>query len=355
MIIEITALAAGGDGVGRDEGGRVTFVPRTAVGDRVEIRLVEEKKKFARGEVVRVVEPSRDRVAPPCPHFREGCGGCQWQHITREAQLAAKQAIVEGALRKLPIKVDPIADPAPPYGWRRRARFHVEAGVQGLYALDSKRLVAIDRCPQLEPALDDARRGLSPMQVPHDGELAIARSTTGKVGVGDQQLELEPGLWVRARDFAQASTAGNAKLVAVVRAAVGAGKGKLVELYAGAGNFTRFFVEDGWDVLASDIVKPLKPPSRFEVGQASQVLSRLEDPVDVIVLDPPRTGAAEAVPGILKHRPGKVVYVSCDPSTLARDAEALVEGGYRVERASPVDLMPQTSHVEVVMTLSRAS
>lgn len=353
MIIEITALAAGGDGVGRDESGRVTFVPRTAVGDRVEVRLVEEKKKFARGEVIRVVEPSRDRVQPPCPHFREGCGGCQWQHITREAQLAAKQAIVEGALRKLAITVDPVADPAPPYGWRRRARFHVEAGVQGLYALDSNRLIAIDRCPQLEPALDDARRGLSPMQLPHDGELSIARSTTGKIAVGDAELEIEPGLFVRARDFAQASAAGNAKLIELVRAAVGKGKGKLLELYAGAGNFTRFFVEDGWDVLASDIVKPLKPPSRFEVGQASQVLSRLKEPVEVVVLDPPRTGAAEAVPGILKHRPSKVVYVSCDPSTLARDAEALVGGGYRVVRASPVDLMPQTSHVEVVMTFTR--
>jgi 23S rRNA (uracil1939-C5)-methyltransferase len=109
-------------------------------------------------------------------------------------------------------------------------------------------------------------------------------------------------------------------------------------------------------VLASDIVKPLKPPARFEVGQASQILLRVvKEPIDVIVLDPPRTGAAEAIAGILKHRPAKVVYVSCDPSTLARDAEALVAGGYRVERASPVDLMPQTSHVEVVMVLSRTS
>lgn len=355
MILEITALAAGGDGVGRDENGRVTFVPRTAVGDRVEVRLVEEKKKFARGEVVRIVEPSRDRVAPPCRHFREGCGGCQWQHITREAQLAAKQAFVEGALRKLEIKVDPIADPAPPYGWRRRARFHVQAGVQGLYALDSNRLIPIDRCPQLEPALDDARRGLSPMQVPHVGELAIARSTSGKVAVGDQQLEIEPGLFVRARDFAQASAAGNAKLVELVRTAVGTGKGKLVELYAGAGNFTRFLIEDGWDVLASDAVKPLKPPARFETGRADQVLARVKGPVDVLVLDPPRTGAAEAVAGIAKLAPSKIVYVSCDPSTLARDAEALVAGGYRVECVLPVDLMPQTSHVEVVMVLSRAA
>jgi 23S rRNA (uracil1939-C5)-methyltransferase len=352
MIIEITALAAGGDGVGRDEGGRVTFVPRTAVGDRVEVRLVEEKKKFARGEVVRVVEPSRDRVSPPCPHFIEGCGGCQWQHITREAQLAAKQAIVEGALRKVDVKIEPIADPAPPYGWRRRARFHVEGGVQGLYVLDSNRLLAIDRCPQLEPALDDARRGLTPMQLPVDGELHIARSKAGKVAVGDQELEIEPGLVIRARDFAQASTAGNAKLVELVRAAVGTGTGKLLELYAGAGNFTRFFVEDGWDVMATDIFEPLKPPPRFQIGPASKVLERVKGPVEVIVLDPPRTGAAEAVPGIIKQRPSKIVYISCDPSTLARDAEALVAAGYRVERASPVDLMPQTSHVEVVMTFS---
>jgi 23S rRNA (uracil1939-C5)-methyltransferase len=353
MIIEITALAAGGDGVGRDEGGRVTFVPRTAVGDRVEVRLVEEKKKFARGEVVRVVEPSRDRVEPPCPHFIEGCGGCQWQHIKREAQLAAKQAIVEGALRKLGIGIDPIADPAPPYGWRRRARFHVEGGIQGLYALNTNRLIAIERCPQLEPALDDARRGLAPMQLPVEGELHIARSTTGKVAIGEQELEIEPGLFIRARDFAQASVAGNAKLVELVRAAVGKGTGRLLELYAGAGNFTRFLVEDGWDVMATDIFEPLKPPANYQVGPASKVLARVRGPVDVVVLDPPRTGAAEAVPGIIKQNPSKIVYVSCDPSTLARDAEALVAAGYRVDRATPVDLMPQTSHVEVVMVLSR--
>lgn len=349
MIIEITALAAGGDGIGRDENGRVTFVPRTAVGDRVEVRFVEEKKKFARGEVVRIVEPSRDRIDPPCKHFVEGCGGCQWQHITREAQLAAKQSIVEGALRKVTTKIDRIEDPAPPYGWRRRARFHVEGGTQGLYALDSNRLIAIEQCPQLEPALDDARRSLRPP----DGELYIARSTRGDIAVGDEPLEIEPGLVVRARDFAQASAAGNARLVELVRAAVGKGPGKLLELYAGAGNFTRGFVEDGWDVLASDVVLPVQPPARFEVGQAAQVLARRKGSVDAIVLDPPRSGAAETIAGILRLGPKKIVYVSCDPATLARDAQALA--GYRVERVTPIDLMPQTSHVEVVLSLSRSA
>src|SRR5207244_174396 len=155
--LTITALAAGGDGLGRDDAGRVTFVPRTAPGDRVRARIVKATKSFARAELVEVLAPG-ERVTPPCRHFVEGCGGCQWQHVTRAAQLAAKQALVEGALRKLSVRVHAIEDPCPPLGWRRRARFHVEGGVVGLYAEGSHRVVAIDTCPQLEPALDAAYR-----------------------------------------------------------------------------------------------------------------------------------------------------------------------------------------------------
>src|SRR5688572_18157841 len=110
--VDVTALAAGGDGVARDEAGRVTFVPRTAVGDRVRVSLAKETKSFARGELVEILKPSTDRVAPPCEYFVAGCGGCAWQHVARPAQLAAKQAIVEGALRKLDgLAIEPIADP----------------------------------------------------------------------------------------------------------------------------------------------------------------------------------------------------------------------------------------------------
>jgi tRNA/tmRNA/rRNA uracil-C5-methylase (TrmA/RlmC/RlmD family) len=118
--LEVTALAAGGDGVARDEGGRVTFIPRSAVGDRVRVQLGKQTKSFARGEITEIVTASPDRVTPPCEYYVAGCGGCTWQHIGRPAQLAAKQAIVTGALRKLEgLAIEPIADPAPPYGWRR--------------------------------------------------------------------------------------------------------------------------------------------------------------------------------------------------------------------------------------------
>jgi tRNA/tmRNA/rRNA uracil-C5-methylase (TrmA/RlmC/RlmD family) len=385
--LEVTALAAGGDGVARDAG-RVTFVPRTAPGDRVVARLVHETRSFARAELVSIVEPSPDRVAPPCPHFVAGCGGCQWQHVAYPAQLAAKQTIAAGALRRLGARVHPIASPAPPLGWRRRARFHVAGGRAGLFVHGTRDVLPLDRwelagarvrCPQLEPALDAAfdvvaastpPDGELALLVTHDGRIVVATERpwrraervigrAGIVGVdaggtahGEVLVELEPGVWIAPRDFAQASGAGNAALVTIASDAVGPGPGKLVELYAGTGNLTRALVVAGWDVLASDVVAPARPPARFEVGRVEDVLAKL-DRADALVLDPPRTGAGEAIVGILRLAPARIVYVSCDPATLGRDAERLVAAGYRATDAWPLDLMPQTAHVEIVLRLDR--
>ena len=380
--LDITALAAGGDGLGRDATGRVTFVPRTAPGDRVRVRLVRQTKSFARGELVDLIAPSAARAEPPCPHFRDGCGGCQWQHVTRAEQLAAKQSIVAGALRRLPgLAVEPIADPAPPYGWRRRARFHVVGGKVGLYELASHRVLPVAHCPQLEPELDAALHAVAAASPP-DGELALVRGHTGAIAVGiarawrgaaalvgragivgvtagdevhgEPIIELEPGLRAGPWDFAQASAAGNAALIALVRGALGPGPGRALELYAGAGNLTRALVADRWDVVASDLAAPAHAAGPIEAASAEDAIARAGGgPFDAIVLDPPRTGAREVMPGIARHAPRAVVYVSCDPATLARDAAVLVEAGYRAERAWPIDLMPQTAHVEVVLRLVR--
>lgn len=380
--VDVTALAAGGDGVARDDGGRVTFVPRTAVGDRVRVTLLKETKSFARGEVVELLRPSQDRVPPPCEYFVAGCGGCAWQHVARTAQLVAKQAIVEGALRKLEgLAIEPIADPAAPYGWRRRARFHVAGGKVGLYALGTQRVIPLSRCPQLEPELEAALRTIA-AATPPDGELMLLRGHQGDISVsvehgwgnaarlvgksgivgilagrdkhGKPMIEVEPALHGSARDFAQASAAGNAMLIALARGALGRGPGRVVELFAGGGNLTRAFAADGWFVSASDVAQPARVPesaNTFSVGSAETALAKSIGDVDAVVLDPPRTGAAEAIPGIIKLAPKTVVYVSCDPATLARDAQALVAAGYRADRAWPLDVMPQTAHVEVVLRL----
>ncbi|HEX5060668.1 MAG TPA: TRAM domain-containing protein [Kofleriaceae bacterium] len=388
--VEITSLAAGGDGVARDANGRVTFVPRSTPGDVVRVTLTKQTKSFARGTIVEIVRRSPQRINPPCPYFVAGCGGCQWQHVERAGQLAAKHAIVTNALRHLPgVVVEDVLDPAPAYGWRRRARFHGAHGLVGLYEHGSHTLIRLQQCPQLEPELEPILKELNALRPP-EGEVALLRGHTGdivlgvehawrgaaklvgRVGIvgvvagnethGTTVIEIEPGLFGGPWDFAQASRAGNAKLIEVARAAVGAAGGvnsstskRLLELHAGAGNFTRTFVADGWDVLASDVHAPARPiaGARFEGGTAEDVLARAAGPFDAIVLDPPRTGAVEAMPGIAKHAPPVVVYISCDPATLARDAAKLLEVGYRAERAWPVDLMPQTSHVEVVLRLTK--
>lgn len=381
--IEVTALAAGGDGVARDAGGRVTFVPRTTPGDKVRARITKTTASLAHAELLEVTEPSISRVDPPCPHFELGCGGCAWQHVSRDEQLRAKQSIVSGALRRLAgLDLHPILDPAPPYGWRRRARFHVANGRVGLYALGTKRVLPIDHCPQLEPRLDGALQAVR-AATPPDGELALLVGEAGDVAIGVEKpwrgaealvgraqikgvvtgdtkhgtplLEVEPALAIEPWDFAQASTAGNAALIDVVRRAVGKGPGKLLELYAGAGNFTRAFLVDDWDVVASDVVAPREKtlPVKYVVGEAADIVEKNFGKLDAIVLDPPRTGAADCIDGIAKLAPATVVYISCDPATLARDAERLVAQGYRAMDAWPVDLMPQTAHVEVVLKLVR--
>jgi 23S rRNA (uracil1939-C5)-methyltransferase len=382
--LEVTALAAGGDGVARDVSGRVTFVPRAAPGDRVRVKLVKQTASFARGEIVELLAPGPARVAPPCAHFVAGCGGCQWLHVTHAAQLEAKQAIVTGALRRLAgLVVHPIAAPAPELGWRRRARFHVQLGKLGLYAAGSQTVIPLRECPQLAPGLAAALAVIAGGPSPPDGELALLLGHRGEVAVGveavwrgaaalvgragivgvvsgaaphrkshgEPVVEVEPGLFGGPWDFAQAGAEGNAALVAQTLAALGPESGRLLELYAGAGNFTRALTAAGWQVVPTDAAMPARPLAGFVAGPVATVLRDTAGPFDAIVLDPPRAGAADAIAGILAHAPRTIVYVSCDPATLARDAERLV--GYRATDAWPLDLMPQTAHLEVVMRLDR--
>jgi 23S rRNA (uracil1939-C5)-methyltransferase len=188
------------------------------------------------------------------------------------------------------------------------------------------------------------------------GQRGIAGVIADDQQYGTPVIEVEPGLHGSPWDFAQASAAGNAALIAVARELLGKGppdRNDLLELYAGAGNFTRGFTEDGWRVTPSDAFAPARPPPRFITGPAERVVASYQGKPQAIVLDPPRAGAAEAIDGIVRIAPSTIVYISCDPATLARDAERLLAAGYHADRAVPIDLMPQTSHVEVALRLRR--
>ncbi len=409
LELEVDSLAAGGDAVGRAADGRVVFVPGAAPGERVRVRLVEEHKQFARGVLLQIITPSPDRVEPPCPLFRDRtCGGCAWQHVAYPAQAAAKQASVASALRRSiaeGMELEPIATPVAPYRWRRRARLHwvrpanSDAALVGLYPPRSRRVTQVAACPQLEPGLEAALPAVHAVLAPGlfqkgeidllcdpGGQVQVAvrgpcrtRAAEGLVGQGGvvgvilgrqvfgaAALEIEPGQWAQADRFAQPSRAGNAALVAAVERATRPREGaRVLELYAGSGNLTRTLLDGALSVLAVD-TRPGRqvahPRLRWQVGPVEEVVAdlvgrgagsasaeRLE--LDLVVLDPPREGARAALDSIAALAAPRLVYVSCDPATLARDLDRLSALGYRAVRAGAIDLMPQTSHVEVVVSL----
>jgi 23S rRNA (uracil1939-C5)-methyltransferase len=262
----------------------------------------------------------------------------------------------------------------------------------GFYPPKSKQITDVTTCPQLDARLQDAlavvRKHLLPA-LRHRGEIELLLGEGGKVHVavhgtvapkglkdlaadpmiagvrngktlhGSATVELEGGISGSADGFAQASRAGNLALCDKVASLVGDVAGKAVlELYAGSGNFTRLF-KGAERIVAVESAKVSNPPEgvdwrEAEVVQTLEAMAAAEERFDLVVLDPPRSGAKEAMAGIAALQPKTVVYVSCDVATLSRDVEALCELGYLAEVAHPVDLMPQTSHVEVVLVLQRS-
>ncbi len=416
VSVEIDSLAPGGDAVGRQQGGeggraaddgRVTFVPLAAPGERVRARIEREKGKVAWGELTAIERPGADRVPPPCPLFGT-CGGCQWQHVALPAQQAAKRTIVERALASGPLSPQsgerarerglPAVIPAsPPFGYRDRAKLAVgPGGTLGFRARRAHDIVDVPACPlfgaelaRALPALRGTARGLAAgveldVQAGNDGvhvnvahadptSAAHARreidrlgaagvvglSLAGKPTLGRPDVDVaEPGsppLRVPADGFAQVGRAGNAALVAAVLGAVGPAPGAVLELYAGSGNFTRHLLRVG----ATSLVASDGDPAAVRRGMRNvpEAIWTLKIPVPggelgTVVLDPPREGADRAHLEAAS-RARRIVYVSCDPQTLGRDARLLRAAGFELTGAVALDLMPQTFHVEVVATFDR--
>ena len=390
LTLTLDSLAFGGEAVGRDAGGRVVFVAGGAPGDRVRARVTEHKRSFARAELVQVLTPGA-RVTPPCP-IVDRCGGCPWQHVTVEAQRAAKQAIVARALARSGAIVMPIAASEATLGYRTRARMSARDGAVGFAARRSHAVVDVEACLALDPALDlalqAARRGLGRL-IGEGGALAglvrggaVELAVTTGAGANRAQLAMAAAALegragisrvtvddaqAPAAGFAQANAVENERLRQLVREAARADGLRVLELYAGDGNFTRDLgavaaggvavegdraavarlraavAEAGWTVSA-------EPAER-----AVDRLARAGERFDVVVLDPPRAGAIEVVDGLARLAPARIVYVSCDPMTLQRDLAALARHGYVARTAWPVDMMPHTWHVEVVCLVERAT
>jgi 23S rRNA (uracil1939-C5)-methyltransferase len=437
LTLRVNALAYGGDGVGR-VGDFVVFVSGGLPEEECRVTLTEVHKRYARAEVETVLQPSPDRVLPPCPVFGV-CGGCQWQMLSYSAQLEAKRRLVREVLERVGGLPEPDVEPVfamdGPWRFRNKAQFPVD-GKNGLLAVGYYRkgthdLVEFESCLIQDPSLDRFRKAFKAFWQAHGLPVYSETSRTpglrhlvGRVGQGSGELlvipvvsrglvpeslilearktlpemvgivlNLNPGpgnvilgerfilLWgrdcvyvtigplrlrINAGSFFQTNTRQTEVLYRQVEEMAGlTGRERVLDLYSGVGGIALFLAPFAESVLAieesifayRDACENAKGNGiknvEFISGKAEKHLDKLRE-ADVVILDPPRSGArTEVLQALVRSQARRLVYVSCNPATLARDLKILIPGGYQLNRVVPVDLFPHSYHIEVVVRLDR--
>jgi 23S rRNA (uracil1939-C5)-methyltransferase len=414
VSVELTDAAFGGEAIGHLPDGRVVFVPRGLPGETALVRIQQEKRDFARAELVAIAQPSPRRVDPPCSYYTAGCGGCSWQHAEYALQLQLKARIVADQLRRIGHFSDadelvrPTIGMIEPWHYRNQARFTVgrRFGELCFTYRASHRLLRIDHCwivhPRINEVVEVAQGRLSSLGRRIHQVLIRIGANTGQVMVAPalpEVPELESGqpfleeelLGRRFRleppSFFQVNTRREPRSLptAVGRAllplpADGLSMAELlallvldrvqpdpgalvVDAYSGVGTFALLLaplvravigIEEARSAIRDAVHNAQDAPNaRFIQGKTEAVLPGLDPPPDAVVLDPARVGChPDVLRALLSLRPRRVVYVSCDPSTLARDLRILVDGGYTLHEVQPLDMFPQTYHIESVATLT---
>ncbi|MCX7682353.1 MAG: 23S rRNA (uracil(1939)-C(5))-methyltransferase RlmD [Anaerolineae bacterium] len=401
FTLQLTAIAHGGAALGRYEG-QVIFVPYGLPGETVRVTCERDsRERYAFAQLVEVLTPAQDRTVPLCPYFgQNGCGGCQWQHIAYPAQLRYKASILADQLMRIgKITVPPVKPvlPAPSdWAYRNHARFHPAAEGLGFQAAGGSGVVAIEECLVLHPLLSELYAALD---LECEGLLALSLragcATGDRMLVFEMEDDLPPALEIdvpvscvlllsdgryvnligynhiteivaghryriSAPSFFQVNTAQAERLVQLVLEYAGLrGDETVLDAYCGVGLFTTHLAERAALVVGielasaavADLLENTAAQENVEVieGPVEAVLPELDVPVDIAVVDPPRAGMERAaLDALIERRPARIVYVSCDPATLARDARRLGEAGYRLVEVQPVDMFPQTYHIESV-------
>lgn len=431
-LVKIEKMAFGGSGFGRIDG-KACFVPFAAPGDEARIGVIRDKHSYVEGEILEIVTPSPVRVTPPCPVFGT-CGGCDWQHLPYETQLAAKHEIFSETLyrtaRVEAEQIFPIVPSPKQYGYRSRVQLklrHISGELHiGFYRSGSHFVVDLpgrcavahsginalldgvatlirnfpepDKVPQLDVAVDEDGKSvlvvhyiggnpegaagyLEATHVPADGVLlqcgrkVTLRNIKGidslsySIGLSDATGSAEISLTYSAGSFSQVNMAQNRALVGTAREWCGlTGMERVLELFCGNGNFTFALAPKAREVLAVEDYAPSIADARrnarqlgvtnveFQVADSTTFVKELaarNELFDLVLLDPPRSGAREVVRFLPNLGPRRILYVSCDPPTLARDLAALTKMGYRVVRSRPFDMFPQTYHIESVTLLEK--
>lgn len=395
-IVTTLTPVYGGFALARTEELGILFIRGALPGEQVEVRLGERKKDYAFADTIQVLSPSPYRVDPPCAYFGE-CGGCQLQHAAYPYQVEMKRGVLEEAFRRIGRTdvVPALAPPGPQFGYRFRGQFKTDGEGIGFFAERSRRLVAVSRCPlmvgRISVALSALRGlgriapGISEVQVSTDGAEAVAwfpgvrfdRRIVDRLGGFLSGARFEDRSWGKERitldleglsysvstgNFFQANWRMNLALVRRILDLVRESpSGRLLDLYAGGGNFAIPLSSRFGEVVAveenagsfADLRRNLR---RNDVGNVRAVRSKVErfrpeGKYDVMILDPPRAGLSPRALSLVKGiGAGAVCYVSCNPSTLARDVSLLADR-YELRLLQMFDFYPNTHHVEALAIL----
>jgi len=386
VTVQLDDIAFEGGALAHD-GPRIVFAEYGIPGETVSVELLRSRAGVAMGRVVEVLKSSPDRVDAPCPYFG-ACGGCQWQHITYPRQLTFKEHIVREQLRRIGRFINPPVSPAVaaenPWGYRNHLRFTAKRrGDVGFVQRGSHRFLRVDHCLIADDHVNDALPGLQ-------GKCGGMHQLTFRVGVNTDEMLVHPDLKaiepsiesgqrfyheeilgrrfrISGASFFQTNTAQTERLVGLVRDCLDLGENEtLVDAYAGVGTFAVILaplvhrvvaIEESAAAVDDAMVNIAGMPNiQYYKGKVEELLPQISEPADVLILDPPRQGCdAKALEAVIQMAPNRIAYVSCDPSTLARDLRILVDGGFELREVTPVDMFPQTYHIECVATLRRSS
>ena len=391
----IEDVAFGGDGVARMSD-LVLFIPFAVDGDEAEVEIIGIRKRYARGRLIRIIAPSRHRVPPVCPDYT-CCGGCRIQHVAYGHQLELKRRQVEEAFKRIAgVHLPPVAAAVPSprtLGWRGKAEFHLTGGrggprLTGLMAPGSHEIVEVERCEIVEESINRKYHGFrdalrsGEIRVPGKRQIIWSdepgeRPTGIFIGSGRppdvERVVRGRHLTVPGWGFFQANIALVGELVERVVGMCGlTGRETVIDAYGGSGLFSLFLgpragrlfgIEGDREAVRCagiNLRREGLSQAEFLHGDVADILrnefvSRGKT-ADAVVLDPPREGCGEGVlGGVAALHPKRIVYVSCNPATQARDVRLLAGHGYRIMLLQPLDMFPQTAHIEVVALLSRDS
>lgn len=391
--VECTGFTTGGRAVGKAPDGRTVFVEYALPGERVIAEITAYHPTYLEACAITVLRPSPERVEPPCEYFGR-CGGCQLQHASYSEQLRLKTEVVAEQLRRIgrfeaaevAALVRPMVGMDDPWGYRNHLRFTVRRdGDVGYMLRGTHRFLRVDYCEIAHPRVNEVLRRVQ-------GNTIVAHQLAVRIGENTGEAMIQPKIdWrpghraahvesgqksyheslngvryqISGPAFFQVNTRQAERLVAIAVAHVlDANPNVVVDAYAGVGTFAGQLADKVRQVVtieesAAAGVDAEANLAQFEnvtriTGKVEALLPGMTPEPDVVIIDPPRAGLFPVViEAILASSARRVVYVSCDPSTLARDLRLFVDGGFVLREVQPVDMFPQTQHIECVVALDR--